>query len=120
MTLRASSRSMRCWGVALIALSLHFALGGGQKRRLGRGPAARSCQAHPQPDGILGEALARSWRWQKLLDHGVYVSISEISESERMNNSPTLADPAARSAGAPIRTCIRRGPATAQVTSGQS
>ena len=26
----------------------------------------------PQPDGVLVKALARAWRWQKLLDKGVY------------------------------------------------
>jgi hypothetical protein len=32
------------------------------------------------------KALARAWRCQKLLDHGVYASVSEISESEGINN----------------------------------
>ena len=41
----------------------------------------------PQPDGTLIKALARAWRWQKLLDDGVYSSVTEISETEGINKS---------------------------------
>ena len=32
----------------------------------------------PQPDGTLLKALARAWRWQRMLDEGVYATVSEI------------------------------------------
>jgi hypothetical protein len=32
----------------------------------------------PQPDGTLVKALARAWRWQRLLDEGLDTSVSEI------------------------------------------
>jgi hypothetical protein len=35
----------------------------------------------------LVKALVRAWRWQRLLDDGVYASISEIGEAERINKS---------------------------------
>jgi hypothetical protein len=35
----------------------------------------------PQPDRTLVEALARARRWQRLLDEGVYTSISEIGDA---------------------------------------
>jgi hypothetical protein len=35
----------------------------------------------PQPDGTLAKALARAWRWQKLLDAGVYTSVTEIPDT---------------------------------------
>ena len=38
----------------------------------------------PQPDGTLIKALARAWRWQKLL---VYISAIEIAEAEGINKS---------------------------------
>ena len=41
----------------------------------------------PQPDGVLVKALARAWRWQKLLDRGVYNSVTEIAEAERISKS---------------------------------
>jgi hypothetical protein len=47
---------------------------------LGDGPPTK-----PQPDGALVKALARAWRWQKLLDRGVYSSVTEIAEAERIS-----------------------------------
>ena len=41
----------------------------------------------PQPDGVLVKALARGWRWQKLLDRGVYSSVTEIAEAEKISKS---------------------------------
>jgi hypothetical protein len=32
----------------------------------------------PPPDGTLVKALERAWRWQRMLDDGVYTSVSEI------------------------------------------
>ena len=37
----------------------------------------------PQPDGTPVKALARAWRWQKLLDEGV----SEIGAAENVSKS---------------------------------
>jgi hypothetical protein len=41
----------------------------------------------PQPDGTLVKALARAWRWQNLLDEGVYSSVSEIGDAENISKS---------------------------------
>jgi hypothetical protein len=41
----------------------------------------------PQPDGTLVKALARAWRWQKLLDEGVCASVSEIGDAENISKS---------------------------------
>jgi hypothetical protein len=41
----------------------------------------------PQPDGALVKALARAWRWQRLLDSGVCVSVTEIAEAEKISKS---------------------------------
>jgi hypothetical protein len=38
-------------------------------------------------DRTLIKALARAYRWQKLLDAGVYGSIAEIADKERINRS---------------------------------
>jgi hypothetical protein len=38
-------------------------------------------------DTTLTKALARAWRWQKLLDEGTYGSLAEIAEKERINRS---------------------------------
>jgi hypothetical protein len=36
----------------------------------------------PQPGGTLVKALARAWRWQRMLDEGAYATISEIGDAE--------------------------------------
>ena len=36
----------------------------------------------PQPNGTLVKALARAWRWQRMLDERIYTSVSEIGEAE--------------------------------------
>ena len=36
---------------------------------------------------MLVKALARAWRWQRLLDRGVYSSVTEIAEAERISKS---------------------------------
>ena len=33
------------------------------------------------------KALARAWRWQRLLDDGVYSSVSEIGDAENISKS---------------------------------
>src|SRR5262245_39087453 len=38
-------------------------------------------------DTTLTKALARAYRWQKLLDDGIYASLAEIAEKERINRS---------------------------------
>jgi hypothetical protein len=41
----------------------------------------------PQPDGTLVKALARAWRWQRVLNDGVYASVSEIGDAENISKS---------------------------------
>jgi hypothetical protein len=63
-------------------------------------PALPRPQAHPGAQrrranttdqaaagGVLVKALARAWRWQKLLDRGVYSSVTEIAEAEKISKS---------------------------------
>jgi hypothetical protein len=38
-------------------------------------------------DTTLTKALARACRWQRLLDDGVYASLADIAEKERINRS---------------------------------
>jgi hypothetical protein len=41
----------------------------------------------PQPGGTLVKALARACRWQRMLDEGVYTSVSEIGDAENISKS---------------------------------
>ena len=65
-----------------------------RKRILAPDGTALTPPTKPQPDGVLVKALARARRWQKLLDRGVYNSVTEIAEAF------LSADPAAGAAGA--------------------
>jgi hypothetical protein len=40
-----------------------------------------------QPNGTLLRALARAWRWQRMLDEGVYATVSEIGDAESISKS---------------------------------
>ena len=40
-----------------------------------------------QPNGTLLKALARAWRWQRMLDEGVYATVSEIGDAENISKS---------------------------------
>jgi hypothetical protein len=41
----------------------------------------------PQPDGTLVKALARAWRWQRVLESGEYGTLAELSAAERISRS---------------------------------
>jgi hypothetical protein len=41
----------------------------------------------PQPDGTLVKALARAWRWQRMLESSEYGSLGELAYAERINRS---------------------------------
>ena len=43
--------------------------------------------AKPQPDGTLVKALTPASRWQKLIDEGIYTSVSDISDAENISKS---------------------------------
>jgi hypothetical protein len=36
----------------------------------------------PQPDGTLVKALARAWRWQRMLQYGEYGTLAELADAE--------------------------------------
>ena len=41
----------------------------------------------PQPDGTLVKALARAWRWQRLLEDGHFGTLAELADAERISRS---------------------------------
>jgi ParB-like chromosome segregation protein Spo0J len=52
---------------------------------------ARECEIvprrKPQPDGTPVKALARAWRWQRMLDDGIYTTVSDIGDAENISKS---------------------------------
>jgi hypothetical protein len=71
----------------VVRIPMRFQRRGGRKRIVAPDGSEIVPTSQPQPDGTLLKALARAWRWQKLLDDGVYPSISDIAEAERINRS---------------------------------
>jgi hypothetical protein len=66
---------------------MRFQRRGGRKRIVAPDGSAIVPSSKPQPDGTLVKALARAWRWQRMLDDGVYASVSEIGDAENISKS---------------------------------
>jgi hypothetical protein len=71
----------------LVRFPMRFQRRGGRKRIVAPDGSELAPRSGPQPDGTLVKALARAWRWQKLLDDGVYASVSEIGDAENISKS---------------------------------
>ena len=74
-------------GTLVVRIPLRLGRQRGRKRILAPDGSELTRPTKPQPDGVLVKALARAWRWQKLLDRGVYGSVTEIAEAEKISNS---------------------------------
>jgi hypothetical protein len=68
----------------VVRIPMRFQRRGGRKRIVA--PDGGVPTSKPQPDGTLVKALARAWRWQRLLDQGDH-SIRGIAEKEEINAS---------------------------------
>jgi hypothetical protein len=60
---------------------------GGRKRIVAPDGSEIVPTSKPQPDSTLLKALARAWRWQRMLDDGAYTSVSEIGDAENISKS---------------------------------
>jgi hypothetical protein len=75
-------------GSALVVrIPMRFQRRGGRKRIVAPDGSAIVPSCKPQPDGTLVKALARAWRWQRMLDEGIYTSVSEIGDAENISKS---------------------------------
>jgi hypothetical protein len=71
----------------VVRIRMRFQRRGGRKRIITPDGSKIVPTSKPQPDGTLVKAVARAWRWQKLLDEGVYTSVSEIGDFENISKS---------------------------------
>jgi hypothetical protein len=71
----------------VLRIPMRFQRRGGRKRIVAPDGSELAPVSKPQPDGTLIKALARAWRWQKLLDEGVYATVSEIGDAENISKS---------------------------------
>jgi hypothetical protein len=66
---------------------MRFQRRGGRKRIVASDGSQIVPTSKSQPDGTLVKALARAWRWQRMLDEGVYATVSEIGDAENISKS---------------------------------
>jgi hypothetical protein len=71
----------------VVRIPMRFQRRGGRKRIVAPDGSAIVPSSKPQPSGTLVKALARAWRWQRMLDDGVYASVSEICDAENISKS---------------------------------
>jgi hypothetical protein len=71
----------------VVRIPTRFQRRGGRKRIVAPDGSAIVASSKPQPDGALVKALARAWRWQRMLDEGVHATISDIAEAEKIGKS---------------------------------
>ena len=83
-----SSVETRLDGSTLIVrIPMRFQRRGGRKRIVAPDGSELAPTTKPQPDGTLVKALGRAWRWQRMLDDGVYAAVSEIGDAENISKS---------------------------------
>ncbi|HWA88565.1 MAG TPA: hypothetical protein VG889_00920 [Rhizomicrobium sp.] len=68
-----------------VRVPLAFRKHGGRKQILTADGAAWA--SAPQPDSTLVKALARAFRWRKLLEDGVHATVSDLAIAEKINPS---------------------------------
>jgi hypothetical protein len=79
-----SGAQTRLDGTTLVVrIPMRFQRRGGQKRIVAADGSAIVPSSKPQPDRTLIKALARAWRWQRMLGDGVHATVSDIGDAER-------------------------------------
>jgi hypothetical protein len=71
----------------VVRIPMRFQRRGGRKRIVAPDGSELTPTSKPQPEGTLVKALARAWRWQRMLDDGVHASVSEIGDAENISKS---------------------------------
>jgi hypothetical protein len=71
----------------VVRIPMRFQRRGGRKRLVAPDGSELAPSSKPQPDGALVKALARAWRWQRMLENGECGSLAELSAAERISRS---------------------------------
>src|SRR5919106_1052970 len=71
----------------VVRIPMRFQRRGGRKRIVAPDGSELAPATRPQPDGTLAKALARAWRWQRMLEEGRFASVSEIGDAENISKS---------------------------------
>ena len=71
----------------VVRIPMRFQRRGGRKRIVAPDGSEIAPTTKPQPDGTLVKALARAWRWQRMLESGEYGTLAELADAERISRS---------------------------------
>jgi hypothetical protein len=82
------SAKTRLDGTTLVVrIPMRFQRRGGRKRIVAPDGSAIVPNSKPQPNGTLVKALARAWRWQRMLESGEHATLAELADAERISRS---------------------------------
>jgi len=70
-----------------VRVPMGFAKRGGRKLVISPGGVATVSSSRPRIDNTMIKALARAFRWRKLLETGVFATFEEIATAEKINAS---------------------------------
>jgi hypothetical protein len=71
----------------VVRIPMRFQRRGGRKRIVAPDGSQIVPTSKPQPDGTLVKALARAYRWQRVLESGEYATLAELADAERISHS---------------------------------
>ena len=74
-----------CSGYRCVHSPIEPSLGSGDGETITIHPTVRRGRGGREVDNALVKALARPFRWQKMLDYGVCRTIEELAKRERVN-----------------------------------
>ncbi len=66
---------------------MRFQRRGGRKRIVAPDGSELAPATKPQPDGTLVKALARAWRWQRMLEGDGHGTLAELADAEDIGQS---------------------------------
>jgi hypothetical protein len=71
----------------VVRIPMRFQRRGGRKRIVATDGSEIVPTSKPQPDSTLVKALARAWRWQRMLENGEHGTLAEVAAAERISRS---------------------------------
>jgi hypothetical protein len=71
----------------VVRIPMRFQHRGGRRRIVAPDGSEIVPTSKPHPDGALVKALARAWRWQRMLESGEYATLAELADAERISRS---------------------------------
>ncbi len=70
-----------------VRVPMIFKTRGGRKLVISPDGVPSWAKSHTRIDNTMVKALARAFRWRKLLETGVYATVEEIASAEKINTS---------------------------------